>query len=163
MAAPQELPQGEKGTRSRIKFSEETTLVMEIAKKEALRFNHSYIAPEHMLLGLTGNQSIKDSFLDFGINIDKMRSAVETVLRKGKKPASRDIAPNYRAERVIADSNELALQHGRREIEPIDLFRAIFAEAIFGRNTSASSRMLSILGTIAGSWSKPSPKPNSHS
>ena len=59
--------------------------VLLLAKKEAERFNHDYIGPEHLLLGIVAlNEGIAVSALKVcGVNLEKLRMEVERLTGKG--------------------------------------------------------------------------------
>lgn len=59
--------------------------VLLLARREAERFNHDYIGPEHLLLGIVAlNEGIAVSALkSCGVNLDKLRLEVEMVAGKG--------------------------------------------------------------------------------
>ncbi|MBO5760161.1 MAG: ATP-dependent Clp protease ATP-binding subunit [Lentisphaeria bacterium] len=59
--------------------------VLLLAKKEAEHFNHDYIGPEHLLLGIVAlNEGIAVSVLKMcGVNLDKLRMEVEKLTGKG--------------------------------------------------------------------------------
>ncbi|MBR2363688.1 MAG: ATP-dependent Clp protease ATP-binding subunit [Lentisphaeria bacterium] len=59
--------------------------VLLLARKEAEHFNHDYIGPEHLLLGIVAlNEGIAVSALrSCGVNLDKLRMEVELLAGKG--------------------------------------------------------------------------------
>ena len=95
------------------KFSERARRVLSLSQEEALRFNHNYIGTEHILLGLVREtEGVAARVLsNLGIELGKVRSAVEFIIGRGEKPVSgENIGLTPRAKRVI----ELAVDEARR-------------------------------------------------
>src|SRR5260221_14422031 len=94
------------------KFSVRARRVMESALQEAQRFQHSYIGTEHILLGLVReNKGIAAHvLLNLGVERDKVRSTVESIIVRGDRIVVGEIGLTPRAKRVI----ELAVDEARR-------------------------------------------------
>ena len=94
------------------KFSEGARRVLTLAQEEAQRFNHSYIGTEHILLGLVREtEGLASQVLaNMGVDLDKVRSAVEFIIGRGERPILGDIGLTPRAKKVI----ELAVDEARR-------------------------------------------------
>ena len=94
------------------KFSERARRVLSLAQEEAQRFNHNYIGTEHVLLGLAREtDSVAARVLvSLGVELSKVRSAVEFIIGRGERPAPGDIGLTPRAKKVI----ELAVDEARR-------------------------------------------------
>ncbi len=94
------------------KFSEGARRVLSLAQEEAQRFNHSYIGTEHILLGLVREtEGLASQVLaNMGVDLDKVRSAVEFIIGRGERPIVGDIGLTPRAKKVI----ELAVDEARR-------------------------------------------------
>jgi ATP-dependent Clp protease ATP-binding subunit ClpC len=95
------------------RFSEGARRVLTRAQGEAQRLGHSYIDTEHILLGIAGEElGIAAKVLsNFGISTGKIQAAVEFVIGKGERRATKgevDLAP--RAKRAI----EFAVDEARR-------------------------------------------------
>lgn len=76
--------------------------VLLLARKEAERFNHDYIGPEHLLLGIVAlNEGIAVSALKAcGVNLDKLRMEVEMLTGKGgatRQNGSLPVTPDLHA------------------------------------------------------------------
>ena len=94
------------------KFSERARRVLSLAQEEAQRFNHNYIGTEHMLLGLvreTDGVAAK-VLANLGVELNKVRSAVEFIIGRGERAAAGEIGLSPRAKKVI----ELAVDEARR-------------------------------------------------
>ena len=94
------------------KFSERARRVLSLAQEEAQRFNHNYIGTEHMLLGLVRETEGVAAQVLSNLNVElvKVRSAVEFIIGRGKRPTPGDIGLTPRAKKVI----ELAVDEARR-------------------------------------------------
>ncbi|MBM3924744.1 MAG: ATP-dependent Clp protease ATP-binding subunit [SAR202 cluster bacterium] len=94
------------------KFSERARKVLTYAQEEAQRFNHNYIGTEHILLGLVREHEgvVARVLTDLGIDLNKVRAAVEFIIGRGEKPVSGEIGLTPRAKKVI----ELAVDEARR-------------------------------------------------
>ena len=95
------------------RFSERARRVLSLAQEEAQRFNHSYIGTEHVLLGLVReSDGVAARVLgNLGVELTKVRAAVEFIIGKGDRPvSSENIGLTPRAKKVI----ELAVDEARR-------------------------------------------------
>ena len=94
------------------KFSERARRVLTLAQEEAQRFNHNYIGTEHILLGLVreGEGVAARVLSNLGVELSKVRAAVEFIIGRGERPATGEIGLTPRAKRVI----ELAVDEARR-------------------------------------------------
>ena len=94
------------------KFSERARRVLSLAQEEAQRFNHNYIGTEHILLGLVREtEGVAARVLyNLGVELSKVRSAVEFIIGRGEKAVPGEIGLTPRAKKVI----ELAVDEARR-------------------------------------------------
>jgi len=94
------------------KFTERARKVLQLAQEEAQRFNHNYIGTEHVLLGLVreGDGVAARVLNNLGVELHKVRSAVEFIIGRGDRSVIGDIGLTPRAKRVI----ELAVDEARR-------------------------------------------------
>jgi len=94
------------------KFSERARRVLSLAQEEAQHFNHNYIGTEHILLGLVREtDGVAARVLgSLGVELPKVRSAVEFIIGRGERPSPGDIGLTPRAKKVI----ELAVDEARR-------------------------------------------------
>lgn len=93
------------------KFTEQARKVFSVAQEEAQRFQHYYVGPEHLLLGLVqeGEGAAAKVLSDLGVELNKARRAVEFVVGHGDRMALGEVGLTPRAERVI----ELAADEAR--------------------------------------------------
>src|SRR6184192_4292423 len=94
------------------KFTERARRVLQLAQEEAQRFNHNYIGTEHLLLGLVreGEGVAAKVLGNLGVELNKVRSAVEFIIGRGDRAVTGDIGLTPRAKKVI----ELAVDEARR-------------------------------------------------
>ena len=94
------------------KFSERARRVLSLAQEEAQRFNHNYIGTEPILLGLVREtEGVAARVLsNLGVELSKVRSAVEFIIGRGEKSIPGEIGLTPRAKKVI----ELAVDEARR-------------------------------------------------
>jgi len=94
------------------KFTERARRVLTLAQEEAQRFNHNYIGTEHLLLGLVreGDGVAAKVLANLGVELNKVRSAVEFIIGRGERAVLGEIGLTPRAKKVI----ELAVDEARR-------------------------------------------------
>ncbi len=95
------------------RFNDRAKRTLALAQDEAVRLNHSYIGPEHLLLGLVREgEGVAGRVLNrLGIELSKTRQAVEQVIGRGdsaSSPTESTLTP--RAKKVI----ELAIDESRK-------------------------------------------------
>src|ERR1700752_3947689 len=94
------------------KFTERARKVLSLAQEEAQRYQHNYIGTEHLLLGLVreGEGVAAKVLSNLGVELNKVRSAVEFIIGRGDRIVTGDIGLTPRAKKVI----ELAVDEARR-------------------------------------------------
>src|SRR3972149_5054367 len=94
------------------KFTERARKVLTLAQEEAQRFNHNYIGTEHLLLGLVreGDGVAAKVLANLGVELNKVRSAVEFIIGRGDRTVTGEIGLTPRAKKGI----ELAVDAARR-------------------------------------------------
>jgi excisionase family DNA binding protein len=94
------------------RFTEQARRVLNLSQEEAQRFHHNYIGTEHLLLGLVreGEGVAGQVLANLGVELNKVRSAVEVIIGRSDRIASGNIGLTPRAKKVI----ELAVDEARR-------------------------------------------------
>jgi len=94
------------------RFTERARKTLQFAQEEAQHLNHNYIGTEHILLGLVreGDGVAARVLNNLGIELNKVRSAVEFIIERGDRVVTGEIGLTPRAKRVI----ELAVDEARR-------------------------------------------------
>ncbi len=98
-------------------FTPRAQKVIQLASKEAERFNHPYIGTEHLLLGLiTLGEGVAVSVLErMGVDIDSLRLEVEKFVGQGpetKMIGSLPMTPRAKKVLALASTEATALNHG---------------------------------------------------
>ncbi len=93
-------------------FTERAVKVLSLAQEEAQRFQHNYIGTEHLLLGLVreGEGVAAKVLSNLGVELNKVRIAVEFIIGRGDRIVQGEIGLTPRAKQVI----ELAVDEARR-------------------------------------------------
>src|SRR5947209_20029981 len=93
------------------KFTERARKVLSLAQEEAQRFQHNYIGTEHLLLGLLReDEGVAGKVLtSLGVDLEKVRKAVEGIIGHGDHIVLGEIGLTPRAKKVI----ELAVDEAR--------------------------------------------------
>lgn len=101
------------GDRDRFdKFTERARRMLSYAQEEAQRFQHNYIGTEHLLLGLLREEEGMGAkvLAQLGIELEKVRRAVEFIIGRGDRIVLGEIGLTPRAKKVI----ELAVDEAHR-------------------------------------------------
>ena len=93
------------------KFTERARKVLRLAQEEAQRLQHNYIGTEHLLLGLVreGEGVAGKVLTSLGVDLEKVRKAVEDIIGRGDSIVLGEIGLTPRAKKVI----ELAFDEAR--------------------------------------------------
>jgi hypothetical protein len=94
------------------RFSDRARKVMQLSNQEALRYNHEYIGPEHILLGLLkeGSGVAANVMKNMDIDLKRLRHEVEKILLPGPDMDSMGKLPQTPSTRKVI---ELAIQSAR--------------------------------------------------
>jgi ATP-dependent Clp protease ATP-binding subunit ClpC len=94
------------------KFTGRARRVLSLAQEEAQRFQHNYIGTEHLLLGLVREEEgvAAKVLRKLGVELYKVREAVEFIIGRGDRIVLGEIGLTPRAKKVI----ELAVDEARR-------------------------------------------------
>lgn len=93
------------------RFTQRARKVIQLAQEEAQRFQHNYIGTEHLLLGLLseGEGIGAKTLTGLGIELEKVRKAVERIIGRGDRIVYGEIGLTPRAKKVI----ELSIDEAR--------------------------------------------------
>jgi ATP-dependent Clp protease ATP-binding subunit ClpC len=94
------------------RFTEKAKKVLTLAQDEAEKSHHSYIGTEHLLLGLLreGDGLAAKVLGSLGVEIDKVRTTIESVLGRNERIIVQQIIPTSRVKKVI----EIAFEEAKR-------------------------------------------------
>ena len=97
------------------RFTERVRKVIQLAREEAMRFNHDYIGTEHLLLGLVkeGEGIAAAALANLGVDLKTLRLEVEKLVEQGPATMSVGEIPfNPQAKKVLELSVEEARKFG---------------------------------------------------
>ena len=107
---------------------------MSLAQEEAQRFQHNYIGTEHLLLGLVreGEGVAAKVLSNLGVELNKVRSAVEFIIGRGDRIVLGEIGLTPRAKKVIelAKDEAKSMKHHFVGIEHLLLGLVLEGEGI---------------------------------
>jgi ATP-dependent Clp protease ATP-binding subunit ClpC len=113
------------------RFTDRAKKVMSLARQEAQKFNHEYIGTEHILLGLVqeGNGVAANVLQKLGVDLDKIRTEVEKIVKSGPTMATMSNLPfTPRAKKVLELAMEEASQLGHSYIGTEHLLLGLIKE-----------------------------------
>jgi ATP-dependent Clp protease ATP-binding subunit ClpA len=101
-----------------IKFDESARRILVLAQEEAKRFNHNYIGTEHILLGLLRVEDglAAQALQARGVDLLKVRSAVDFIIGRGERQVLGDIGLTPRAKKVIDLAVDEAKHFGHDQV-----------------------------------------------
>ena len=112
-------------------FTESAKRVLTLAQEEAELGRLSYIGTEHLLLGLMRDEEGMGARVlqNLGLEIDKVRAAIASVLGRDKQIARQhQIIPTSRVKKVIEIAFEEASRRGSQHVGPEHLLLALVIE-----------------------------------
>ena len=94
------------------RLTERARRVLGLAEEEARSMNHNYVGTEHLLLALVGEgEGVAAKALgNLGVEVEKVRTAIEFIIGRGEHPVTDKIGLTPRAKKVIG----LAADEARR-------------------------------------------------
>lgn len=112
------------------RFTERAKKVLTLAQEEAERSHHSYIGTEHLLLGLLreGEGIAARVLNNLGVEIDRVRSTIESVLGRNERIIIQQIIPTSRVKKVIEISFEEARRMGNNYVGTEHLLLGLLIE-----------------------------------
>ena len=122
------------------RFNDRAKRVLALAQDEAIRLNHNYMGPEHVLLGLVreGEGVAGRILATLGVDLKKTREAVERVVGRGESTTSpTEITLTPRTKMVIELAIDEARKLGHEGIATEHLLLGILRD-----NTSIACRVL---------------------
>ncbi len=113
------------------RFNDRAKRILALAQDEAVRFNHSYIGTEHLLVGFVREGSGVGARVlrSFGVDLPKVRTAVERSVGRGEAattPSEITLSPG--TWKVIELANDEARQLGSPHVSSEHLFLGLVRE-----------------------------------
>ena len=118
------------------KITAATKRALQGAEEEARRLQHGYIGTEHLLLGLLRREDGVTAQLltGLGVELGKVRSAVELVIGRGEQPATGTMHLTPRTKKVLALAAGESQRLGRDAVDTPHLLLGLARE---GRGVAA--------------------------
>ena len=112
------------------KLTTATKRALQGAEEEARRLQHGYIGTEHLLLGLlrVEDEVTAQLLTGLGMELGKVRSAVDSIIGRGDRPAAGTIHATPRARKVLALAGEEAQRFGREAVDTPHLLLGLVRE-----------------------------------
>jgi ATP-dependent Clp protease ATP-binding subunit ClpC len=111
------------------RFSDDAKQVLISAQKEAEQVRHNYIGTEHLVLGLLQVDSEARRLLQrLGVDEDKVRSTISSVLGGGERVIAQKIVPTSRVKTVIELSFAAAQREEASHVTPRHLLIGLMEE-----------------------------------
>lgn len=151
------------------KFTERARKILVLAQEEAAKLGHGYIGTEHLLLGLSHEESgvAAKALASLNINLATVREQVEKVIGRGNG-ADGEIGYTPRAKKVIelalAEAQQLGHNYVGTEHILLGLIRegeGVAAHVLSGMGADINAvrqRVIEMLGGMAFSGQSPQPK-----
>lgn len=116
----------EKPSALDLRLSEDSALVLDVARKVAKGLNHNYIGTEHILLGLTG--CTPGIFNGLNIDTERVEQLIALSIRKGERVADREIDFTPISKTVIGLAIEESRMSNAQEVVPMDILIGLVRE-----------------------------------
>jgi ATP-dependent Clp protease ATP-binding subunit ClpA len=113
------------------RFSDRGKRVLALAQDEAIRHNHNYIGTEHLLSALLrdGDTVAARALNSLGIDLAKVRTALEFIVGRGDQPTSPgEITLSPRTKKVIELSIDEARRMGQQQLGPEHILLGLIRE-----------------------------------
>ena len=112
------------------RFTERAKKVLTLAQEEAERSHHSYIGTEHLLLGILreGEGLAAKVLNNLGVEINKVRATIESVLGRNERIIIQQIIPTSRVKKVIEIAFEQAREMGNNYVGTEHLLLGLLVE-----------------------------------
>ena len=113
------------------RFTDRARKVMQLANQEAQRFNHEYVGPEHLLIGLVKEKSgvAANALRNLDVDLPKIRNEVEKIVPAGPQMVTMGQLPQTpRAKKLIEYAIEEAGHLGHNYVGTEHLLLALLRE-----------------------------------
>jgi ATP-dependent Clp protease ATP-binding subunit ClpA len=149
------------------RFNDRAKRVLALAQDEAIRFNHNYIGPEHLLLGLIREgEGVAARVLDqLGVQLSKVRMQVEFLIGRGGSgatPSTITLHPRTKKviELAIDEAKKLGHSHVGTEHLLLGLVRetgTVASQALESLGVSLEKVRHQVIATLGGARAEPRP------
>ena len=109
-------------------YSEQGQLVLDLAKEEALSFNHHFIGAEHLLLGILREGSAATPLIERGTTLERVRAGLLFLRGKGQPDPDAGTPLTPRSQQLLAQAGREARDRGETAISPQHILHALQSE-----------------------------------
>src|SRR6266446_3940807 len=109
-------------------YTEQGQRVLDLAKEEALSFNHHYIGAEHLLLGILREGSAAAPLIEQGTTLEHVRAGLLFLAGKGQPDPNAGTSLTPRSQQVLARAGREARDRGETAISPHHILHALQSE-----------------------------------
>jgi ATP-dependent Clp protease ATP-binding subunit ClpA len=102
--------------------------VLDLAKKEALSFNHHYFWAEHLLLGILGEGSAAAPLIEQGTTLEHVRAGLLFLVGKGLPDPNAGTPLTLQSQQILARAGREARDRGETAISPQHILHALQSE-----------------------------------
>jgi RNA polymerase sigma factor (sigma-70 family) len=124
-------------------YTEQGQRVLDLAKEEALSFNHHSIGAEHLLLGILREGSAADSLIERGTTLERVRAGLLFLRGKGQPDPDADLPLTPQSQQLLALAGREAQDRGETAINPQHILHALQSEE---RGRGVARGTLQLLG-----------------
>lgn len=128
-------------------YTKQGQRVLELAKEEALSFNHFYIGTEHLLLGVLREGSAALSLISQGATISRMRAELLSAVGKNEPSSSTSTPFTPRSQQVLELAGEIAGENREIAVGPEQILQAIVQD-----KRGIAVQMLQSIGVDTSYW-----------
>src|SRR5258708_4154023 len=109
-------------------YTEQGQRVLDLAKEEALSFNHHYIGAEHLLLGVLREGSAAAPLIERGTTLEYVRAGLLFLVGKGQPDPNAGNPLTPRSQQILARAGREAQDRGETAISPHHILHALQSE-----------------------------------
>jgi len=109
-------------------YTEQGQRVLDLAKEEALSFNHHYIGAEHLLLGILREGSAAAPLIERGTTLERVRAGLLFLVGKGQPDLNAGTPLTPRSQQVLTQADREARDRGETAISPHHILHALQSE-----------------------------------
>jgi len=134
-------------------YTEQGQRVLDLAKEEALSFNHHYIGTEHLLLGILREGSAAAPLTSQGATLSRVRTELLSVVGKNEPDPHANAPFTPRSQRILEMAGEVVRESGETAISPEHILQAVVRE-----KSGIAVQMLQSIGMNLDYWQAPDEK-----
>ncbi|GHO99739.1 hypothetical protein KSF_097870 [Reticulibacter mediterranei] len=128
-------------------YTEQGQRILDLAKEEALSFNHHYIGTEHLLLGILSEGSVAAPLIEQGATLSRSRAEILSIVGKNE-PDPRAGAPfTPRSQTILKMAGRKARKQGEEAITPEHILQAVIQE-----KDGIAVQLLRLMGVNLDAW-----------